>query len=314
MLDDLLKPYNCNITRLGGSTATVLAYRLRCPLLNIDVGFSWLANDNLLAVLKPRVSRFIAVVVNGYSFDSKQVYDQESLLDVIDSLYIKLPPSSKLDSILEYIDTKAIHDGQAIELQTPPLVSLVKLWFQSIQEWRFYLDSAVKQGFVIKKVTPPFEPGSTSKTQYGLTVDGLTRMIKISEGNASTTCFIAMAFVDDMYEVLEEAIKPALSKCGFKHYVVSDQHIDSETTINDAILAGIKKARFTIADFTYHRNGVYFEAGYALGRGQKVIYTCRADEMASSHFDISHYQHIVWNDAADFKEKLINKIEAFIKD
>jgi nucleoside 2-deoxyribosyltransferase len=85
-------------------------------------------------------------------------------------------------------------------------------------------------------------------------------------------------------------------------------------TINDAIIAGIKKSRFTIADFTQHKAGVYFEAGYALGRGQKVIYTCRADEIANAHFDTRNYQHIVWENSEDLKQKLIDKITAFVLD
>jgi hypothetical protein len=315
MLNDLLKPYNFSITLAGNSKGTIAAYRLKCPPLNIDVGFSWLSHDDLTTTLKPKLSRFIAVVANGYTFDYNKVYDRDTLSEIVEALFVKLTPSSKLDSILEYIDTLAVHDGQAIELKTPPLFQIIRMWFHSAQEWRFYLDSAVKQGLVTKKVSVAGPESSVpSKTDYGLTVDGLTRLIKLSEGKSSNTCFIAMAFSDDMFVVLEDAIKPALSNCGFKHYVVSDEHIDSATTINDAILAGIKKARFTIADFTHHRNGVYFEAGYALGRGQKVIYTCRQDEMANSHFDINHYQHIVWTDATDFKIKLINKIEAFIKD
>jgi len=107
------------------------------------------------------------------------------------------------------------------------------------------------------------------------------------------------------------------SKCGresdFEPYIVFNQHPESDVTINDEILAGIKKAKFTIADFTYHKAGVYFEAGYALGRGQKVIYTCREDNIGTAHFDTRNYQHLVWKDGADLKKKLMDKIEVFIK-
>ena len=66
-------------------------------------------------------------------------------------------------------------------------------------------------------------------------------------------------------------------------------------------------------DFTKNKHGVYFEAGYALGRGQKVIYTCREDSIEDAHFDIRNYQHLVWKDGEDLKMKLMDKIEVFIK-
>lgn len=313
MLEDLFKPYNCTIILLSNNNA-VKAYRFRCPPLNIDFGFSWLTRDKLEVALKPIVSKLIAVLANGAKLDPNTVYDKDNIVDFVNDLYVTLPPDSKLNVLLEYIGNQTSYDGDLVELKTPPRFLIAQMWFHGPNEWRFYMDNALKLGLIEKKIVRTVESPDKDVTKYNLTVSGLSRLIEVSAGKNSTTCFIAMAFTDEMFVVLDDAIKPALASCGFIHYVVSDQHVDSDTTINDAILAGIKKARFTIADFTYHRNGVYFEAGYALGRGQKVIYTCRKDEMANSHFDISHYQHIVWTDAADFKEKLINKIEAFIKD
>jgi hypothetical protein len=36
--------------------------------------------------------------------------------------------------------------------------------------------------------------------------------------------------------------------------------------------------------------------------------------MSKAHFDIRNYQHIVWKESSDLKQKLIDKIEAFIED
>ncbi|MDA1051804.1 MAG: hypothetical protein O3C40_15165 [Planctomycetota bacterium] len=64
-------------------------------------------------------------------------------------------------------------------------------------------------------------------------------------------------------------------------------------------MSEIRKARFLVADFTKHRNGVYFEAGYAIGLQIPVIWLCREDEMGRVHFDTEHFNHIVWKDATD---------------
>ena len=68
------------------------------------------------------------------------------------------------------------------------------------------------------------------------------------------------------------------------------------------------------SNFTLQRPGVYFEAGYALGRGQKVIYICKEDDIINAHFDTRNYQHILWTDKVDLRQKLIDRIDAFVKD
>ena len=112
-----------------------------------------------------------------------------------------------------------------------------------------------------------------------------------------------------------DGIKFAIESTGFVPLIIRDENLPSDVTINDGIIAGIKKSSFIIADFTQNKSGVYFEAGYALGRGLKVIYTCKNEheETSKLHFDTNHYQHILWDDIEDLKNKLINKIEAFIK-
>jgi hypothetical protein len=108
-----------------------------------------------------------------------------------------------------------------------------------------------------------------------------------------------MSFDSDLTNVFDKAIRPALTHTGFIPTIIYKEHIGSDVTINDGNTCFNKEARFTIADFTRHKHGVYFEAGYALGRGQKVIYTCKQDEISKAHFDTRNYQHIVWSDYED---------------
>ena len=69
------------------------------------------------------------------------------------------------------------------------------------------------------------------------------------------------------------------------------------------IIARIKESRFVVADVTQHRNGVYFEGGYAMGMGLPVIWMCHQDDLQKMHFDTSHLNHIVWSDLADLREE-----------
>jgi nucleoside 2-deoxyribosyltransferase len=67
-----------------------------------------------------------------------------------------------------------------------------------------------------------------------------------------------------------------------------------------------------IADFTLHRKGVYFEAGFAMARGIPVIFSCRSDELEQTHFDTRQYNHIVWETAKELNAKLSDRIRATV--
>lgn len=61
--------------------------------------------------------------------------------------------------------------------------------------------------------------------------------------------------------------------------------VEHNEHIMDKILAMIRIAPFVVADFTHHRNGVYFEAGFAKGLGIPVVSCCRQDEFEKAHCD-----------------------------
>jgi hypothetical protein len=67
-----------------------------------------------------------------------------------------------------------------------------------------------------------------------------------------------------------------------------------------------------VADFTHHRNGVYFEAGFGMGLGKPVVWTCRQDHMAAAHFDTRPYNHVLWETPQDLREKLALRIRATV--
>jgi hypothetical protein len=67
-----------------------------------------------------------------------------------------------------------------------------------------------------------------------------------------------------------------------------------------------------VADFTGHRGGVYFEAGFALGMNLPVIWTCRQDCLPDLHFDIRQFNCIDWKTPEDLAGRLQNRIEALL--
>ncbi len=79
--------------------------------------------------------------------------------------------------------------------------------------------------------------------------------------------------------------------------------------IDDRIVAEIRKSSLLVADVTGQRNGVYFEAGFAMGLGIPVIWTCQEEEIKKLHFDTRQYSHIKWREPQELREKLLNRIE-----
>ncbi len=145
------------------------------------------------------------------------------------------------------------------------------------------------------------------------------QLIEESYRNIHTNqAFIAMSFSEDLSEV-EESIKKACKRAGWDAITVKDGDKQYIGLVNDEIIARINQSGFVVADFTDNKRGVYFEAGYASGRGIPVLYTVKKDHMEGEetagkklHFDTRNILYIDWKDAADLEKRLFDKIEAVI--
>lgn len=146
-----------------------------------------------------------------------------------------------------------------------------------------------------------------------LTAGGLNRIAELERtiaGKESKQTFVAMWFDSSLNKAWEDGFASACHAVGYKALRMDLKEHNQK--ICDAIIVEIRKSRFLVADFTGHRGGVYFEAGYALGLGIPVIWSCREDELGSTHFDTRQYNHIVWKDERDLFVKLKRRIEATI--
>ncbi len=83
---------------------------------------------------------------------------------------------------------------------------------------------------------------------------------------------------DPSRQPYREVIGRAICASGYAPVMIDTRHIDSDKTINDRIIAEIRACKFCVSDFTGQRNGVYFEAGFALGLGKAIIYVCETDD------------------------------------
>jgi nucleoside 2-deoxyribosyltransferase len=142
-----------------------------------------------------------------------------------------------------------------------------------------------------------------------LTVDGWNSLDPIAVGGIPGRVFVAMSFNPELDSVYEDAIQMAIERdCGMKATRIDREHFPEQ--ISDRILAELRRCQILVADFTDHKAGVYFEAGFALALGRTVVWTCREDCIGGAHFDTRQYPHILWRNPAELRRKLADRIQA----
>lgn len=240
------------------------------------------------------------------------VLDNSKIERIINNIVIPRSPEQKLYSLLKYINSLQKFEGGPIDwfLNNDRQDHAKRLYFKNYEELIFYLFSLKDQELI---------KGRDAISQYGkeltniqFTYKGLAKIIEINQaGSESRRCFVAMSFSNSQLRT-RQAIRAAIENCKFDVVFIDEAHINSDITINDAIIAEIKKAKFVVADFTEHKHGVYFEAGFAIGLGKPLIFLCHQKEFVNSHFDTNHYPHILYDSCEDLIQKLQIKIEAWI--
>ena len=105
---------------------------------------------------------------------------------------------------------------------------------------------------------------------------------------------------------MDRRLRPAIRKAGYRPFRIDEK--DYVGGITDEIITEIRRSRFVVADYTEQINGVYFEAGFALGLGLQVIPTCREDQIRRLHFDVRHLNTLPWNAPEDLASNLSKRI------
>lgn len=128
-------------------------------------------------------------------------------------------------------------------------------------------------------------------------------------------CFIACAFGrSDVDEIYTKSILKVLEKLKIQPLRVD--RINHNKNIDTKIIELINQCNFCIADLTYARPSVYYEAGYVHGLNKEVVFTVRADHLNPSnqdnkiHFDLITQNIISWTSSEElFEDKLRKRIE-----
>ena len=130
-------------------------------------------------------------------------------------------------------------------------------------------------------------------------------------------CFVAIAFDHADTDAIFQNIEDTLDKININ--VIRIDRVEHNDDIDDRIISEIKSADFVLADLTYARPSVYFEAGFAQ-RSIPVLYTVRNDHFRPRiddptgnlrvHFDLQMKNIIPWKGLNDdlFQKRLRSRV------
>ena len=235
------------------------------------------------------------------------VHDQNrnDTVPIITSDVLKQIASRPLPSVAERAERlllEAVRDqerlGAQVNINDPRFIATT--YSVDVGEVGFLLKLLSEQGLMNAVAMG----GHCEVTPSGyMTVDELTRKPTLSDKG-----FVAMWFDAGLEAAYEDGFQVGILNAGYDP--VRIDRVEHINRIDDEIIAHIKSASFVVADFTGHRGGVYFEAGFAYGLDLPVIWSCRKDDMDDLHFDIRQYNCIDWETPEELALRLQRRIEA----
>lgn len=238
-----------------------------------------------------------AAIRNKFENGETVILDTGNIKTIVDSTFYPEDPFDFIDKLLEYVYEKTGKVGKTVALNS---YDFPVICAESEEQFKYIISKALDLELIEK-----------TNDRYRLSLNGWKRISELKKLKTdSKKAFVAMWFNPELDEIWEQGIKPALEETGFQPIRIDlEEHNEK---ICDKIIAEIKTSGLLVADFTGQRGGVYFEAGFALGLGIPVIWTCSKNDIGNLHFDTRQYNHIVWETAEELREKLKNRIMATV--
>jgi len=207
---------------------------------------------------------------------------------------------------LEYFDRALENLAHTVNHPT------TKFHFDALKHRAMFCEGMQVSGMVTQLMDAGFLSWDADSKLHSISAKGWERVAALQRtGRDAKQAFVAMWFEPTMAPFYEEGFKPAIEEDKTIKALRIDRK-DHNNKIDDEIVAEIRRSRYLVADFTGHRGGVYFEAGFALGLGLPVVWTCKKDHIDDAHFDTRQYNHITYETPEELRVKLLNRIRATI--
>lgn len=219
---------------------------------------------------------------------------------IIDSPEMPSEVLERADKFLLWAGYKSEYPGHGLEVTLDNDYPIC--YCKNAGELRKIIEFLISSGFIEKEA---------DRWYVSLTNSGWNKFSELKRFlPENKNCFVAMWFDESMEGIYKNAIKRAIKDSGYKP--VRIDKVEHNEKICDRIIREINVCKFMVSDFSGHRGGVYFEAGYAMGLGRPVIWLCRESDIEETHFDTRQYNHIVYTSEKDLHKKLYDRILATI--
>ena len=289
----------CNMDAVTIPSADFDGVHQRCPRCG-----EFMLSGTAGTLLSGEIAPAIRAKVSGWVHDQ----NRDDTIPMITSNVLKQVSARTLPTVMERAErllTEALRGqtrlGQTFHLDNARLEAAT--YSQDFDELEFLLKLLSSKGWMR-------ETGHNGHICEVLP-DGYIIADELDRQTArSSRGFVAMWFDKELESAYEDGFQIGILNAGYDPVRVD--RVEHINRIDDEIIVFIKNASFVVADFTGHRGGVYFEAGFALGMGLPVIWCCRKDQFADLHFDIRQYNCINWNTPNELAVRLQSRIEATV--
>lgn len=238
--------------------------------------------------------RFDEQVLSGAEPRAVRV-DPRLLKDLAESTHAPDDPLDCLRLLMGWIQARSRPNGGFVELRP---IDFAVAHADSSAAMDYLMEQATGLGWIEQRVNEGWR----------LTLDGWKQALEWRRTKSDERqVFVAMSF-DPQYEPAWEAMAAAIRASGLKPMRVDK--LEHNEKICDRLVAEIRRSRMLVADCSHGSGNVYFEAGFALGLGLTVIWTCRESEKDELRFDTRQYAHILWKDPTDLGRKLADRLNA----
>ena len=274
-------------------------WMVRCPTCGDFTITQSVIDHSLLQSTRHKLSAWTRA--KKESGQAAPLVSQESF-DAIVSSFPNYNVADKQRLLIQTLAEQTSHPGESVYLNYRSLWP--RVWASGSDETHYLANALHDRGLI--EFTQ--KSGDQTIDYCQITPAGWDYLDKVeSRPLDSSQAFVAMWFDPSMDSAWSDGIKPALESAGYMPYRV-DNDLSNLGRIDAKIEVEIKRSRFLVADVTGGRQGVYYEAGYAMGLGLPVIWSVRSNHKSDMHFDTKQYKHIIW----DTPEYLARELEALV--
>ncbi len=286
------------------------SYEVQCPICG-RYGITFEANVEIQAAahLGPLISGWTRerTIRNhpepflcSSTFERKPEDEGKFRISEILGVYVPKTPAEVLNRALLNV-VVGVQPGRPFNIMPD---SRALFFSGSTEEMLFYLKAMAERHWLeIPKVGVP--------CTAVVTIEGWNHAADLERARPSSTqAFVAMSFASDLDSAWEVGLSKGIADAGFSPFRTDKREHNEK--ICDLIIVELRRSRFLVADVTKHRQGVYFEAGYAMGLGLPVIWTCGVPDKDNCHFDTRQYNHIFWDSPENLRIALGRRIQATI--